>query len=113
MNQELRIKNKECKLLIDTSDNKKVVVGLEMDGKRKELIQKTESWTSQVLLPMIEEILKLNHLTPKDLTGICVHTGPGSYTGLRVGVAVANTLGWLLGIAVNGKKDGLAEPVYG
>ncbi len=89
-----------------------MIVSLEMDDKRKELIQKTESWTSQVLLPMIEEILKLNHLTPKDLTGIRVHTGPGSYTGLRVGIAVANTLGWSLGITVNGQKEGLVEPVY-
>ena len=38
------------------------------------------------------------------LEGIEVETGPGSFTGLRVGVSVANALGYSLGIPVNGKK---------
>jgi len=38
------------------------------------------------------------------LEGIEVETGPGSFTGLRVGVSVANALGFSLGISVNGKK---------
>ena len=42
-----------------------------------------------------------------------VNRGPGSFTGLRVGVAIANALGFLLKIPVNGKRVGeLEEPVY-
>ena len=33
-----------------------------------------------------------------------VDRGPGSYTGIRVGVSVANALGFALNIPVNGKK---------
>ncbi|MFH1536127.1 MAG: hypothetical protein ABIC96_03620 [Patescibacteria group bacterium] len=38
------------------------------------------------------------------MRGIEVETGPGSFTGLRVGVSVANALGFALNIPVNGKK---------
>jgi tRNA threonylcarbamoyladenosine biosynthesis protein TsaB len=41
----------------------------------------------------------------KDLAKIQVKTGPGSFTGLRVGVSTANALGFSLGIPVNGKKN--------
>jgi tRNA threonylcarbamoyladenosine biosynthesis protein TsaB len=43
-------------------------------------------------------------LKKSDLNEIKVATGPGSYTGLRVGVAVANALAFALGIPVNGKE---------
>jgi tRNA threonylcarbamoyladenosine biosynthesis protein TsaB len=42
-----------------------------------------------VLAPFIEEILKENSLTIQDLSAVAVSEGPGSYTGLRVGVSVA------------------------
>lgn len=67
--------------------------------------------TSHDLLPLIEEALRENNLTLTDISEISVHTGPGSFTGLRVGIAVANTLGLLLGVAVNGKKV-IATPSY-
>ncbi|MBI2019279.1 hypothetical protein HYS95_01250 [Candidatus Daviesbacteria bacterium] len=67
---------------------------------------------SQVLLPLIIKLLQIdtpgvsNHVSNhwRDLEGIEVETGPGSFTGLRVGVSVANALGFALGIPVNGKK---------
>ena len=40
----------------------------------------------------------------KDLKEVEVEIGPGSFTGLRVGVSVANALGYSLNIPVNGKK---------
>lgn len=75
-------------------DNGKVV---------KSLTEKNE-FGSQVLLPLIEKLLKSQKLEYKDLKGIEVETGPGSFTGIRVGVSVANALGYSLGIPVNGKK---------
>ena len=47
-----------------------------------------------------------------DITEIEVHTGPGSFTGLRVGIAVATTLGKLLNIPVNGQIDPNITPKY-
>lgn len=68
---------------------------------------------SQQVLNLINQILKKNKKTLKEITAIKVETGPGSFTGLRVGLAVANALGWALKIPVNGKKVGeLVEPKY-
>ena len=67
--------------------------------------------TSSEILPLIEEALRVNKLTLSNITEIIIETGPGSFTGLRVGAAVANVLGVLLGVPVNGKK-GLAIPKY-
>jgi len=88
------------KLFIDTSDREKIIVGI--DEKRFE--SKAKEQSSQKLLPFIDEVLKKEEKTVKDITGIEVNTGPGSFTGLRVGVSVANALGWVLDIPVNGKN---------
>ena len=58
-------------------------------------------------------MLQKNNLEINQITEIKINKGPGSFTGLRVGVAIANSLGFLLKIPVNGKKVGeLEEPVY-
>jgi len=49
-------------------------------------------------------LLTENKLTLKMITAIDINTGPGSYTGLRVGMAVAQTLSFFLDIPLNGKK---------
>ena len=46
----------------------------------------------------IEEILQENNLTVKDLNAIAVSQGPGSYTGLRIGVSSAKGLSYSLDI---------------
>jgi tRNA threonylcarbamoyladenosine biosynthesis protein TsaB len=88
------------KLFIDTSDRQKIIVGV--DGK--EYREAATDGTSQKLLPLIEKALKGRRKSFTDIKEIKVVTGPGSFTGLRVGVAVANTLGWALGVTVNGKN---------
>jgi len=72
------------KLFIDTSDREKVVVGID----KKKFETKAKDGASQRLLPFIDEVLASQGVT---------------FTGLRVGVSVANTLGWVLRIPVNGK----------
>lgn len=104
-------KAKSVILSIDTSDNKKIEVGLIFSGKTKSKTV-TNTWSSQRLLPLIDEMLAENNIKPTDLTEIKVNPGPGSYTGLRVGAAVANTLSYLLKIPVNGRKDKLIMPRY-
>lgn len=86
------------KLYIDTSGTEKIIVGI--DKKRFEAEARQEK--SQKLLPFIDGILKKNGKKVEDITEINVNTGPGSFTGLRVGVSVANALGWVLGVPVNG-----------
>ncbi len=95
------------KLYIDTSDGEKIVVGF--DDKRFKTDARKEK--SQKLLPFIDELLTKEGKSIKDIKEIEVNTGPGSFTGLRVGVSVANTLGWVLGILVNGKDLRKGESV--
>lgn len=98
-------------LKIDTSDNKKAVV--ELDGEP--LVVKSGLGSAQNVLPAVAKILKKKKASWSDLKEIWVKTGPGSFTGLRVGVAIANALGYLLGIPVNGQKVGaeeIIEPEY-
>ncbi len=87
---------------------------LEIDGKKVSFEQKNEFLKSQALLPLIEKALKKQKLSVADIGAIRINPGPGSFTGLRVGVAVANALGWTLGIPVNGRKveKKPVEPVY-
>jgi tRNA threonylcarbamoyl adenosine modification protein YeaZ len=56
----------------------------------------------ELLAPSIDEVLREAGLVRQDLTAVVVGVGPGPYTGLRVGVATARTLGFALEIPVYG-----------
>ena len=57
---------------------------------------------SRRLVPTIEALLREEGLTPEELTGIGVSIGPGSFTGLRIGVATAKTMAQVLSIPIMG-----------
>jgi tRNA threonylcarbamoyladenosine biosynthesis protein TsaB len=98
-------------LYIDTSEIDTAKIALEIGGVRFEKSSESRVMKSQMILPLIEEILHEHNLRIADVTEIEVALGPGSYTGLRVGATVANALAYLLDIPVNGKKS-LAIPTY-
>ena len=98
-------------LFIDTSEIYTAKVALEIDGNRFEKTSESKIMKSQMILPLIESLLSEHKLTLHDITDITVATGPGSFTGLRVGATIANALAYLLDIPVNGKKA-LAIPTY-
>lgn len=93
------------KLYIDTSSNKEITIKL--DGKT----YKKKLGKSQELLSLIDAALRKSHKVLNDVTEIQINSGPGSFTGLRVGASVANALGWLLKRPVNGKTVPV-EPEY-
>jgi tRNA threonylcarbamoyladenosine biosynthesis protein TsaB len=63
------------------------------------------------LAPLLRDTLAAAGATPADLTDIAVGTGPGPFTGLRVGLVTAVTMGLALGVPVHGvcSLDALAE----
>lgn len=94
-------------IVIDSSGSEAISVALETNGgKRHELKKPVSQSKAQEVLPMIEKLLIEQKLTLDGVSEIRVNTGPGSYTGLRVGLTVANMLGQLLGIGVNGRPVG-------
>ena len=104
------------KIYIDTTDNTNVLVRLILDTQEFVKEKKVEARSAQLVLPLIEELLSDHGLTPQDLDAVDVNEGPGSYTGVRVGVSIANAIAFALGIPVNNTEiiDGKThiEPVY-
>lgn len=110
MNYELRIKNI---LFIDTSSNIEATIALEVAGEVVKVSKKYDKNRAQIVLPMIEALLKKHAVQLKDITAIEVAIGPGSFTGLRVGVAIANSLSFFLHVPINNNPPGtLVEPKY-
>ncbi len=48
----------------------------------------------------VEKFLKKHHVSPKQIAKVIVCNGPGSFTGIRVGVAMAQAFGFALNIPV-------------
>jgi tRNA threonylcarbamoyladenosine biosynthesis protein TsaB len=100
-------------LVLDTSDNEKITVGLIVNGRKDIQTKNMIHNNAQIILPMIDGILKKHSLKSEDISEIKINVGPGSFTGLRVGIAIANALSFVLKIPVNGKKAGkIILPVY-
>ena len=100
-------------LKIDTSNSKQISVGIQTSNNNDVLTEESTFLKSEAVLPAIEKILQKNNLKLDDIERIEASKGPGSFTGLRVGVAIANALSFLLKIPVNKKIVGeLEEPVY-
>lgn len=87
-------------LFIDTHF-KDVKLGLYRDEKLLKISEATEfPSTSQTVLPMIKSILKDIDIDISDLGKIIVCNGPGSFTGIRIGVTIAKTIAYCLNIPI-------------
>ncbi len=98
-------------LYIDTSDNTCTKIALEVNGVKREKLSDSRVLKSQMTLPLIESLLQECNISPSDISDIQVVTGPGSFTGVRVGISIANMLSTLYSIPINGKHD-LAKAIY-
>ena len=111
--QNSKLKTQKCVLLMDNGDNKKITIGLIINGQKDIQVKRINSNKTQIILPMIDKILKRHSLKLKDLSEIQINAGPGSFTGLRIGLAIANALSFVLKIPINGKKVGeIILPIY-
>lgn len=87
-------------LAIDTST---IVSGAAIVSEDKlvaEIVMQLKLPQSEVLMGHVQDVLKIAHLDKKDLSGVAVSIGPGSFTGLRIGLATAKMLAYALKIPV-------------
>ena len=92
-------------LLLDSS-NKYLSVGLSKDGKVVDKIF-YEAWQrqSEMMVTEVDNILNRNNLKKEDLDAVVVGVGPGSYTGVRIGVTIAKTIAYSLHIKLYAKSS--------
>ena len=80
-------------LLLDSS-NSALAVGLAEDGKLVDEIQyEANQRQSEVMVDEIAKLFDKHNVTKKDLSGVVVTKGPGSYTGVRIAMSIAKTIG--------------------
>ena len=81
-------------LAFETSAKAASVALMERGKLLGEAYQNTGLTHSQTLMVMAEDLLKTCNLTPKDVEAVAVAAGPGSFTGVRIGVAAAKGFAW-------------------
>ena len=81
-------------LAFETSAKAASVALLENGKLLGESYQNTGLTHSQTLLQMAEDLLKTCGKTARDVTAVAVAAGPGSFTGVRIGVAAAKGFAW-------------------
>ena len=86
-------------LFID-SHSTNFFVCLLKDGKVLSKKEHSGKNHSEVAISLINELLSDNGLTTTDLNGIIVVNGPGSFTGVRIGVTIAKTLAYSLNVPI-------------
>ncbi len=112
-------------LFLDNSDAENIVLGLWLNN---DLVQRSYPAGEKNLVVAIDKFLQEEKCVLKDVKGIAVVVGKGSFTSTRIAVTVANTLSYALGVPVvatssidepdlitkikNAKKDVLVSAVY-
>ncbi|WP_235941447.1 tRNA (adenosine(37)-N6)-threonylcarbamoyltransferase complex dimerization subunit type 1 TsaB [Paenibacillus puerhi] len=67
-----------------------------------EMTSRAERNHSLYLVPALQSLLDEEGLRARELGGFAIGVGPGSYTGVRIGVTVAKTFAWTHGLALLG-----------
>ncbi len=87
-------------LFIDTHDEL-ITIAVKKKDKLYIKTQMSEYSHSIYTMPMIESLFNDNNLDVKDLDKIIVVNGPGSFTGIRIGLSIAKTMAYALKIKIN------------
>ena len=92
-------------LVIDTANNKNVYLGL-WENKWLEM----NEWSAEhnLMADIMEKITDTYKKVDKsfqDTTGVIINIGPGSFTGLRIGISIANAMAYSLNIPIAGLND--------
>ena len=96
-------------LAIDTGTSRIVVAAGDLDGTMLAALGEPAGYRhGELLLATVDQLLARTGLERGGLRGIIVGTGPGAFTGLRVGLATAKTMAHGLGIPIVGIGTGMA-----
>ena len=94
-------------LTIDTA-GPRLQLALRRDETTDVLVEEMPTGQAERIFPAIAELLARNGVAYADLTRLAVTTGPGSFTGVRIGLSAARGLGLALSIPVIGVPSLLA-----
>lgn len=87
-------------LFIDTSSSNPIISIIEDDEIVFNFQEYIKNDMSSMILPVIEEAFNKLNFDLKDIDKIFCVTGPGSFTGIRIGVSIAKTIAWGFNIPV-------------
>lgn len=87
-------------LYIDTSSSFLYAGILEDTNILQEVKKEFGQDLSKEALPEIDKLFKKAKLNPKDINRIVVVNGPGSFTGIRIGITIAKTYAWALNLDI-------------
>ena len=87
-------------LYIDTSSSFLYAGILEDTNILQEVKKEFGQDLSKEALPEIDKLFKKAKLNPKDINKIVVVNGPGSFTGIRIGITIAKTYAWALNLDI-------------
>lgn len=88
---------------IDTCGSVGSIALAQIDGMQPSLLQEAELASGEfaaAIVPKIAGLLQAQKITPRDLAGIVAVYGPGSFTGIRVGLAAAKGMAEAIGLPV-------------
>ena len=86
-------------LFIDTHAANTLLI-LYKDNNLYKIKNKESNSQSEVIMPTLIELLEEENLTVDNLSKIAVVIGPGSFTGVRLGVTIAKTIGYCKNIPI-------------
>lgn len=89
-------------LAIDTSNHVLGVAIMKDEQIAGEVVTNLAKNHSVRLMPAIDKLMKEVQIEPEQLDKIVVAKGPGSYTGVRIGIATAKSMAWALQIPIVG-----------
>ena len=95
------------KLFLDATNNLKTIIKLD----DRQFIKTYTSPRDQDIFAFLLQIIKEQSLDLKKISEIEVNPGPGSFTGSRLGVAIANALSYALNIPINSTTPPI-KPIY-
>lgn len=88
------------KLFIDTCSHDRLVSVINDDEVIYTISEQNDNNLSVRMLPMINDCINNSNIKPTDIKHIFVVNGPGSFTGIRVGITIAKTWAYSLKIPI-------------